>query len=648
MRCSWLSGPIGVLAFGWSVQANAQATANATTGAEDAFGFSVGDESVGIYGAASVRGFDLEAAGNYRFNGTYFVKNSGVSNFFIDSTTIRIGFNTLRSVLPGPLGVVDYRLRDPAHGEPSLLTIERDADGAFHADLHFKHRRADERASYSLGVGLVANLSNEQGGDGGRSLLIAGATRQTLGAATVRLFGGEYQYRRPGRFRVVPGPGALPPAIERGRDLGQRWSVEKGQRRIAGVLMDVGEEAALGGGLTLVFSQEDPTRTFRQFFDDVRSDGTAHATIVGLPQQRSTSWSGEARGHRQWTGRAITQRIDLMLRGRRSRARLGGAVSVDLGRMPFGEQPSAVPAPDLTASQAQVHDGVDQWGAGVSYRAVILDRVTVNGGLLLTDYRKSFATARGARGRTSARPLLYNVAVSWRAVPGLDLYAAYSRGLEEAGVAPINAINRNAVLDAITATQREIGLRYRIRDGLMVSLGGFDTRKPYIGLDARSGIYGSLGGVRHRGIELSLSGKIARGFSIVVGGVYLDPKIDGPLVRTGQIGDRPVGVPRLRAVANVDYALPGIPGLSVDAGVTHVSSRPARSILDATGAQLSVPAIITLDAGLRYRFSTAGMPLTLRAQLLNVTGRFAWDVDSSETIAYIPGRQFRLALTSEL
>lgn len=104
----------------------AQATANAVVGAEDAFGSSEGDESVGIYDQTSVRGFNLEAAGNYRIDGRYFVKNSGVSSFFVERTTIWIGYNALSLDFAGPSGVVDYKLRDPQRGEPSQATIGLD------------------------------------------------------------------------------------------------------------------------------------------------------------------------------------------------------------------------------------------------------------------------------------------------------------------------------------------------------------------------------------------------------------------------------------------------------------------------------------------------------------------------------------------
>lgn len=82
--------------------AAAQATANAVAVAEDAFGSTEGDESVGIYDQTSVRGFSLEAAGNYRINGRYFVKNAGVSNFFLEKSIVRIGYNALALDHPGP------------------------------------------------------------------------------------------------------------------------------------------------------------------------------------------------------------------------------------------------------------------------------------------------------------------------------------------------------------------------------------------------------------------------------------------------------------------------------------------------------------------------------------------------------------------
>ena len=50
----------GLSLIGAVETASAQATANAITGADDAFGFTDEDESVGIYDATRARGFDLK------------------------------------------------------------------------------------------------------------------------------------------------------------------------------------------------------------------------------------------------------------------------------------------------------------------------------------------------------------------------------------------------------------------------------------------------------------------------------------------------------------------------------------------------------------------------------------------------------------
>jgi iron complex outermembrane recepter protein len=49
-----------------------RAEENVTTGSEDAFGRSIGNESIGIYNEGDVRGFSPIEAGNVRLEGLYF------------------------------------------------------------------------------------------------------------------------------------------------------------------------------------------------------------------------------------------------------------------------------------------------------------------------------------------------------------------------------------------------------------------------------------------------------------------------------------------------------------------------------------------------------------------------------------------------
>src|SRR5439155_6943869 len=63
----------------------------------------------------------------------------------------------------------------------------------------------------------------------------------------------------------------------------------------------------------------------------------------------------------------------------------------------------------------------------------------------------------------------------------------------------------------------------------------------------------SLGSLRHKGIELSLSGELLPGLSMVAGAWFLDARVSGEEVQSGKIGKRPVGSLDRTAVVSLDY-----------------------------------------------------------------------------------------------
>jgi hypothetical protein len=84
---------------------------NAVRAAEDAFGVSVGNESVGLYNSSSVRGFSPVAAGNVRIEGLYFDQAGDITDRLVDGTTIRVGLTAQGYPFPAPTGIADYKLR---------------------------------------------------------------------------------------------------------------------------------------------------------------------------------------------------------------------------------------------------------------------------------------------------------------------------------------------------------------------------------------------------------------------------------------------------------------------------------------------------------------------------------------------------------
>src|SRR5687767_2206983 len=95
-------------------EASAQRAAdNAVTAAEDAFGTSVGRETIGLYSASSVRGFSANAAGNARIDGLFFDPVWSPNARIRRSTAIRVGLSAQGFPFPAPTGVVDYALKRP-------------------------------------------------------------------------------------------------------------------------------------------------------------------------------------------------------------------------------------------------------------------------------------------------------------------------------------------------------------------------------------------------------------------------------------------------------------------------------------------------------------------------------------------------------
>src|SRR5688500_14334015 len=95
---------------------------NAVTSADDAFGTSVGNETIGLYSTDEVRGFSPASAGNIRIDGLY-LGGIVIGNQRIQSgSTVRVGLSAQGYPFPAPTGIVELSLR-PIGTEPALSGV---------------------------------------------------------------------------------------------------------------------------------------------------------------------------------------------------------------------------------------------------------------------------------------------------------------------------------------------------------------------------------------------------------------------------------------------------------------------------------------------------------------------------------------------
>jgi len=97
------------------MQARAQrADENAIVAASDAFGTSVGQQTIGLYSPTNARGFNPMQAGNLRIEGFYFDQQTPTYNAALFSgSEMRIGVAAQSYPFPSPTGIADYKLRTP-------------------------------------------------------------------------------------------------------------------------------------------------------------------------------------------------------------------------------------------------------------------------------------------------------------------------------------------------------------------------------------------------------------------------------------------------------------------------------------------------------------------------------------------------------
>lgn len=609
---------------------------NAVTAAEDAFGTSIGGESVGLYSASAVRGFSPLEAGNVRLEGLYFDRQAEFTGRLVAAHSIRVGQSALGYPLPAPTGIVDYRIRRPvAHRQASLVTQATDAGGALaELDLHLP------LLGDTLGLTGGAGVYRNRYGDGTRAQVRSGALigRWAFGADTEIL---PFFSRIDTRDREAPplvlvGGAHLPPKIPRRRYYGQPWATYDRTATNHGLLLRSGWGAwAMQAGAFR--SVEDTWGGISQLFVDTGADGRADRRVVADPPSRRASSSGEWRLSRTWSETGRAHRLLLAVRAREQDRRYGGAARVELGPGRIGE-PDPVPMPAFAFGE-QTHARVRQWTGGLAYEGVWPGVGELNLGLQQAGYRKTADTPAGALPTSRDTPLLHSAALALHLGPQWALSAGRARGLEEAPVAPEQALNRNEAPAPIVTSQADLGVRWRAEGGASVYAGVFRIDKPYYALD-EAALFRRLGQIRHQGLELSMRGSPLDGLSLVAGAVLVDARVTGEEAVAGRIGRRPVGSARRNLIASLDWRLPHHPALSLDVGLEH----RGRQVANAANT-LEAPGRTLVDLGARYRFALGANPAVLRLSVGNAGNVYAWNASGSGAFTYSAPRQLNARLT---
>jgi iron complex outermembrane recepter protein len=618
---------------------------NPVVSAEDAFGLTVGLESTGLYGPGAIRGFNPQAAGNIRIDGLYFDQQAPLSNRVIEGSSIRVGISEIGYAFPAPTGIVDYDLRHATDGKPTATIIA--LSGPFdneNISLDGSVPLYSTQLQLPIGMNFATGTSPPSGSNLGYTAKYA-----NLGAApvwkpsadvTVRMFI-DWQETTDARTQptVFTAGDYLPPRIERGF-LGQYWALGRYRGENFGALIQAKLSSHWSLAAGIFRSIYDVPVSYADLFVNTQPSGLADHLLIGLPDQRTASSSGEVRVTGAFTQGQWAHKVVLVARGRDEQARYGGEDAVDAGMTYIGA-PAPVPVPDFVYTE-RVYDHTQLWSTGAAYQVQRAGWGEFAVGAQKEFYDKSVLTPGSPPSHLTDDPgRMYGTA----AVPlsgGAVLYGDYTQGFEDSGAVPTSAANRGAILQTTRTWQVDTGVRYPFTSKLSVIAGYFELDRPYFNFDADN-VDRKLGEQRASGLELSLAGQLLSGLYVNIGALLGHVEIGGPDLAAQGIGTEAVGQPRNTVLANVVYTLPHLPAWSVDLNVQHFSSVPA-----AVDNVAYVPQLTIVNPGARYQFRIAGAPATLRAQLQNAFNAYIWNIGYSPGFLQFPPRTYLVYLTVDI
>ncbi len=626
----WKCGVAGFVAMVFQASgARAQhASDNPVTAADDAYGLTLGLESVGLYNPGLVRGFSPQAAGNMRIDGLYFDQLGGLSNRVVDGSTIRVGVSEIGYAFPAPTGIVDYDLRRPGGDTPGA-TIIANIGPDQGKGLSIDGSLPVIGGTLVLPIGVSTQISTQTpfGPYPGYTSRVT-----SLGATpvwtpndkvSVRLI---IDWQQTSDAKTLPvyftAGDFLPPRISHAY-MGQNWAQGRNVTTNLGgiVSAQLSDVWRLRAGVFR--SATDNPISYSDQYTGIQPNGQADHVVVGYPDQTASSDSGEVRLTGRFATGDLLQQIVFMARGRDSRSLYGGGDAVDAGAAVIGTLVQ-LPEPNFAYS-ARTSDHSELWSAGTAYHVDWRQRAEFEIGVQGETYRETVVTPGMPDAGLSAHPLRVYSNVAFAFGPQWTFYAGYTQGLEGSGAAPSFARNSGAVLPAALTWQVDSGVRYVVTPKLKIIAGAFELRKPYFNLDANA-VDRALGVQQARGVEVSIAGELTRDLQVNFGVLDGTVTLSGPNLAAERVGSVAIGQPRVTYVANLNYTLPWWQAASLDGSVTHFGIIPVTVDNGIYG-----PAVTQADVGCRYKFTAFGKTSSLRLQIQNVLATSAW------TTQYTPG-----------
>ncbi|MGE8258882.1 MAG: TonB-dependent receptor [Stenotrophomonas sp.] len=622
---------------------------------------------VGYYQNIAIRGFALDAATGYRFNGLAIAGEQRLALENVQEVQILKGEAGLAAGVMAPGGIINYVGKRPA--EVRTVTLGTDSEGSRYVAADIGHW-ITPRFGVRLNAAWDASNSYVEHADGNRNFYSLAAD-WLIGERGKLEVDANYQtstQRSVSGYQLL-GASELPRGVDRKHLLGyQPWQRpvdiastnittlhtydfnERWQSRVSvGYSRSViDDNVAFAYGCYYTAQCADGSTPGNYFApngdydiydyrspDDTRRNQQARAELRGRFDTGSIS-------HELTVGADHFRRT---VDRRPSVNEYVGSTNIHDAQVPVYAPSPLQPGPSarrLDSRQTSVF-ALDRIGLGDDWQWLA-------GGRFVRLDERAYDKRGTPQRQSRLSRFLPQTALVWKANDQLNVYGSYVRGISLGQEAPFWTSNADEFLPSVQSRQLEVGVKYVPADTLTVGAALFRIAQPYQFAqpdDSEAGYtFVQQGTQTHTGLELTANGQLTDALQIVASASVLQARARDAGTPAYE-GHQLVNVPKVRASVHLAYALPFVQGLDVTGGWRYASSNVARA-----DGGVRAPDYSVFDAGLRFQHRLHERAVTWNLSVDNVFNRFYWrDTGSSGGDYYLfPGapRQARLSVTFAL
>ncbi len=622
---------------------------------------------VGYYQNIAIRGFALDAATGYRFNGMSIAGEQRLALENVQQVEILKGEAGLAAGVIAPGGVINYVAKRPA--EVRTVTFATDSEGSRYAAIDVGHWLTP-RFGVRFNAAWDDSASYIRHADGRRNFY-ALATDWLMGEHSKLQVDANYQtsaQRSASGYQLL-GATTLPRNVDRKHMLGyQAWQQPVGIASSNVTVLHTYDfspawQSRLSAGYSRSVIDDNVAFAYGCYYTAGCADGSVPGNYF------APNGDYDIYDYRSPDDTRRNRQLRAELRGRFDTGAVGHQVT--LGADYYDRSIDKRINVNEYVGSANIHDKrVPQYlptplQPGPSARRLdsrqkalfVMDRVSLAddwqwlaGGRFVQLDERAY-TKRGIPERSSRLSrFLPQTALIWSANAQTNLYASYVQGISLGQEAPFWTSNEGTFLPAVRSRQLEAGVKYAASDALTLSAAVFRISRPFQYAKPDDSDYGYTfvqeGQQTHTGLELGAQGNVTGNLKLTASASVLQARARN--TGTPSYGGHAlVNVPGRRASLHADYQLPALPGLALTGGLRYASSNVATA-----DGRVRARGYSVVDAGLRFQHQLRDHAVNWNLSVDNVFNRFYWrDTGSSYGDYYLfPGapRQARLSVTIAL